>query len=73
MKFLRVAEVARKAGIGVSTVWKWSKDGHRFPKPMLLTNKIAVWDEADVDAWMLQKKEESYGNTGQAEAEVVAG
>ena len=56
MKTLRVEAVAAKIGIGVSTVWKFTKMNIGFPRPFKLGPQITVWDEADIDVWLQQTK-----------------
>jgi len=43
----RVNELAEMLGIGVSTVWHWTKIG-RLPKPVKLAPRVTVWREEDV-------------------------
>lgn len=70
MNTLRVEAVASKVGLGVSTVWQWSRRGD-FPKPFLLSNMVAVWDEEDIDNWLKAKKEISHGSSNAGEAQTV--
>lgn len=55
-RYLRVKQVAEKTGIAVSTVWRLAKDAADFPKPFKLTQKVTVWDEAQVDAWIESRR-----------------
>ena len=48
--FLRVAQVAKKIGIGKSTVWLWVKEG-KLPEPIKLSPRVTVWRESDIDEW----------------------
>lgn len=52
--FLRIAQVAKKTGLGKSTVWLWVKE-NRFPKPIKLSHKVAVWDEDKIKEWIKGK------------------
>ena len=52
--FLRVAQVAKKIGIGKSTVWLWVKEG-KFPKPIKLSPRVTVWDENYINEWQKNK------------------
>ena len=54
MKLLRVKEVANKTSVGKSTIWSWVKDG-KFPEPIKISDRISVWKESDVDAWIESK------------------
>lgn len=46
---LRVAGVAQRFQIGISTVWLWSKTRSDFPKPRKLGGRVTVWDVAELD------------------------
>jgi len=48
---LRVKEAASYLGIGVSTFWRWSKEG-RLPKPIHLSSRCSVWRMADLEAFI---------------------
>ncbi len=37
---------------GSSTLWAWSKDGKRFPKPIRLSPTMTAWRNADVIEWL---------------------
>ena len=54
MKLLRVKEVVKKTSVGKSTIWAWVKEG-KFPKPIKLSDRISVWKESDIDAWIESK------------------
>lgn len=36
--------------IGLSTLWKWAKNG-RFPAPIKLSNTVTAWRNQDVHQW----------------------
>ena len=46
---LRVAGVAKRFQIGISTVWMWSKTRPDFPKPRKLGGRVTVWDVSELD------------------------
>jgi len=52
--FLRVTQVAKKVGIGKSTVWLWVKEG-KFPKPIKISSRVTVWDEEKIIEWQNNK------------------
>lgn len=57
IRCMRVAEVAKKLGIGKSTVWKWTSDKDvAFPQPFSLMPKVKVWYEHEVDAFIASKR-----------------
>jgi len=51
MTLLRVKDVVKKTSIGKSTIWVWVKE-EKFPEPIKLSDRISVWKESDIDAWM---------------------
>lgn len=57
MKALRIAGVSAKTGLAEQTIRNWVSMG-QFPKPFKLSPTVAVWDEADIDAYLLTKKQE---------------
>ncbi len=50
-RFIRRPEAQAKTGLGATTIYNMEKAG-RFPKHFNITPRCAVWDEAEVDAWM---------------------
>lgn len=59
---LRIADVSAKTGLAEQTIRNWVSMG-RFPKPFKLSPNIAVWDEADIDTYLLTKKQEIHHET----------
>ncbi len=54
-KWIRIADVMRKTSTGRTWVYTRMKDElDPFPAPMRLSARCAVWDEAQVDAWMVR-------------------
>jgi prophage regulatory protein len=57
-RFLRRKEVARRIGVGLWTIWAWSKDG-RFPPSYRLNpngvNSPIGWKESEVEAWIANR------------------
>ena len=53
--YIRDYDVAKKLGIGKSTVWYLLKEGN-FVKPIKLSQSITIWDEAEIDQWISEKK-----------------
>lgn len=51
MNLLRIKDVVKKTSIGKSTIWVWVKE-EKFPKPIKLSERISVWKESDIDAWI---------------------
>lgn len=59
MKTIRVREVAAKTGISVPSIWRLMKQ-ENFPASFKLSPNVTVWDEAEIDTYLNQKKMESY-------------
>lgn len=50
--FMKVSEVARRMGIGTSTVWKWASSNPAFPKPRRLSGRCSRWLRSEVEAYV---------------------
>ena len=46
--YLNVQQVAARYSVGISTVWRWTRDG-RLPPPLKLTDRCTRWDQRDLD------------------------
>ena len=53
--FLSKKEVARKLKISSSTVTRWAKE-NELPLPFRLGPNKIVWDEKEIDEYILNKK-----------------
>jgi len=53
--YIRDYDVAKKLGIGKSTVWYLLKKDN-FVKPIKLSQNITVWDETEIDEFIAGKK-----------------
>ncbi len=53
-KVLRLPKVLEKIGISRSQLYRLISQGD-FPKQYHLSTRTAVWDEAEIDLWLLQK------------------
>ena len=42
-----------KLPVSPATVWRWVREG-QFPKPFKLSNRVTVWNLAEVDAFIAQ-------------------
>lgn len=83
MKTLRIRKVAEKLGVSTKTVIRWSEgEVNSFPKGFLLSEGVRVWDEAELDEWILTKKraalaastpQEAHHGYGAREAAGIAG
>jgi prophage regulatory protein len=54
IKALRLPKVLEKTGLSRSHVYRLILQ-QRFPKPAHLTERISVWNEADIDTWLAAK------------------
>jgi predicted DNA-binding transcriptional regulator AlpA len=57
IRCMNVAEVARKLGIGVSSVWKLKNDDVAFPQPLYISTRTTRWYEHEVDAFIASKRQ----------------
>lgn len=55
MRMIRRRELEKKTGLSASTLYGLERAG-QFPAHVLLTPRCAVWDEAEVDAWLAERK-----------------
>ncbi len=54
---LRITSVLHKVGISRTQLYRLIQRG-QFPRQFHLSARTAVWDEAEVDAWLAAKQEE---------------
>ena len=59
-KMMRAKEAAAFLGIGVSTFWKWVKEG-RLPKGISLTPRCTVWRQGELESFVANREGESRG------------
>ena len=48
---IRPKAAAEFLGIGVSTLWRWSKDRSDFPKARKLSPRCTVFDVSELQNW----------------------
>ena len=48
-KYLRINDVAKQLGIGVSTAWKYVREGKLPQAHVKLSPKVTVWLKSDID------------------------
>lgn len=51
---LRAAKVLEKTGISRTHLYRLIQLGD-FPQPSKLSERVSVWNEADVDSWLADK------------------
>lgn len=57
MNLLRMGDVASSLKVGKTTVWRLSRSGPTFPKPIKLSDRITRWLESDLEEWVLRHKQ----------------
>ena len=53
-KFLRIKDVMEMTGVSKSFIWNQISLGN-FPKQIVITPKMSVWREAEIQEWMQQQ------------------
>ncbi|MCC8194793.1 MAG: helix-turn-helix domain-containing protein [Deltaproteobacteria bacterium] len=59
-KVLRAKDAAAFLGLGVSTFWRWVKDG-RLPKGTRLSARVTVWRVSDLESFIEQQTAQQGG------------
>lgn len=54
-RMIRRRELEKKTGLSATTIYHMERAGI-FPQHFMLTPRCAVWDEAEVDAWLAERK-----------------
>ena len=47
----RPKQAAELLGIGIATLWRWTKERADFPKPIRLSQRCTVFDGGELLAW----------------------
>ncbi|PCD01461.1 helix-turn-helix transcriptional regulator [Halopseudomonas pelagia] len=55
-RFIRIAEVLERTGLGRSTIYKYMAAG-TFPPRVSVGGRSVSWLESEIDGWMLAKIE----------------
>jgi predicted DNA-binding transcriptional regulator AlpA len=61
MNLLKPDEVSKKLGITKAALPALRRREDSFPQPIRVSQKVLRWDEADIDAWLTDKKENEHG------------
>jgi predicted DNA-binding transcriptional regulator AlpA len=61
MNLLRPEEVSEKLGITKGALPALRRREVSFPQPIRVSQKVLRWDEADINNWLVNKKESSNG------------
>lgn len=51
VKSYRPKHAAELLGVGIATLWRWSKERQDFPKPKRLSPRCTVFDGAELISW----------------------
>jgi predicted DNA-binding transcriptional regulator AlpA len=62
MNLLKPEEVSAKLGITKAALTALRRREDSFPTPVRVSQKVLRWDEADVNNWLLSRKEVSIEN-----------
>lgn len=52
---IRRSELLAKTGLSKTTIYNLERSGS-FPQHFMLSPRVAVWDEAEVDAWLESRR-----------------
>tara|TARA_B110001450_G_C17446490_1_gene410161 strand:+ start:447 stop:632 length:186 start_codon:yes stop_codon:yes gene_type:complete len=61
MNLLKTLEVSEKLGMTRPALHMLRARDTTFPKPIVLSNRVLRWDEAEVETWITKKKESEHG------------
>jgi len=61
MNLLNPYDVSVKLGISKNALHLLRGREASFPKPIRVSQKVLRWDEADIDKWLMAKKEREIG------------
>ena len=54
IKAIRLTKVLEKTGLSRTHVYRLIQ-AQKFPKPVHLTERVSVWEEAAIDNWLAEK------------------
>jgi len=54
-RLLRIKQVIPMVNLSASTIWRFYKQG-KFPEPVRLTNRVTVWRQSDIQAFIDNKQ-----------------
>lgn len=50
-RYVRAPAAASLLGVSVPTVWRWVRVDPTFPRKILLSPRVAVWNAEELRAW----------------------
>ena len=53
---IRPTQAAEKLGISLPTLWRLARTNKYFPRPKKLSERVTIWDEAELDAFLTAPK-----------------
>ncbi len=57
---IRPAPTAAKIGVSLPTLWRYVRNNPHFPRPRKLSERVTVFDETEIDAFLAAPKFEPY-------------
>jgi prophage regulatory protein len=60
LRFLRIGQVVEVTGLPKSTIYELIAE-NRFPKQVLISDRVVGWIESEIREWMLQRIAEARG------------
>ena len=64
---LREKHVLKQVPVAHSTLWNWVRD-KKFPAPIKLSEKVSVWSQDEVSAWIEAKFQKPEADTSLSDA-----
>jgi predicted DNA-binding transcriptional regulator AlpA len=55
MRLISTIKLAEKLGVHRTTVWRLRRETPGFPRPIKLGYRSVVWNDDEVDAWLLSR------------------
>ncbi len=62
---LRLSEVCHRLGMSRTTLWRLMRDG-KFPKPIPVSQRVFVWMESDIAAYIESQRRNKVNAATQA-------
>jgi predicted DNA-binding transcriptional regulator AlpA len=67
-RYIRRTEVAKKMSYSPSTVTRLAKTNPKWPKSIRISERIEVWDESEIDAFIESLKASQQNDNGKEAA-----
>jgi len=63
---IRIKDLAVKLQVSPPTIWKYVREMPGFPQPYKLSEKVTVWDGAEVELWLTNRRISANKGSGSA-------